>query len=81
MGTRKLVVEVVGDSRQLERSFARSSKATQQFGNDITGTAAKVDQSFTKMQRLATGAFVGGAAFRRRSRSRLRSSGHVRFGH
>lgn len=61
IGTRKLIVEVVGDSRSLERSFARSSRATRQFGDDVTGTVATVDRGFTRMQRTLAGGFIGGA--------------------
>ncbi len=35
MANRRLIVEVVGDSRSLERALGRSSKATDKFGKDV----------------------------------------------
>ena len=35
MASRKLVVEIVGDSRSLERAFARSSKSARKFQASI----------------------------------------------
>lgn len=60
--SRKLIVEVVGDSRSLERSFARSTAASKRFGAETTTTLGKVDTGFTKLQKVAGGAFIGGAA-------------------
>lgn len=39
MATRKLVVELVGDSRSLERAFARSSKASDNFSRGLSRNA------------------------------------------
>ena len=61
MANRKLIVEVVGDSRSLERSFARSTSASKKFGAETTTTFGKVEAGFTKMQRVAAGGFIGGA--------------------
>lgn len=62
MGTRKLIVEVVGDSRSLERSFSRSSKAAAKFGTETTSSVGKVEAGFGRLQRIAAGGFIGGTA-------------------
>jgi hypothetical protein len=62
MASRKLIVEVVGDSRSLERTFARSSKSARNFSTQTTSSLGKVDQAFSRTQRIAAGGFIGGAA-------------------
>jgi len=62
MATRKLEVEIIGDSRSLERAFARSQKASKEFQTGVTGQVAKVDSAFKRLGGIRTGAFVGGAA-------------------
>jgi len=62
---RKLVVEIVGDTDALEKSYRRAQKSTDQFGRSIdrtgrTGTSATV--AFSGLGRAAVGAgvaFVG----------------------
>src|SRR6187551_3545522 len=61
MANRKLIVEVVGDSRSLERTFARSTAATKRFGAETTSTLGRVEGNFTRLQRLTAGGFIGGA--------------------
>lgn len=60
MATRKLEVEIIGDSRSLERAFARSQKASKQFETGVAGSVGKVERSFSRMQKVAAGGFVGG---------------------
>lgn len=62
MGTRRLIVQVVGDNRSLERTFASSTRSTAQFGNEMTRTAGRVDAAFTRVQKVAAGGFLGGIA-------------------
>ena len=59
--SRKLIVEVVGDSRSLERTFDKSTRSSKAFGREMTGTFGKVDKG---LQRLGAGraALIGGAA-------------------
>lgn len=52
---RKLVVEIIGDSRSLERSFARSAKAGKQFGVSMTGIGRSIAG--------VTAVFAGAAGF------------------
>ena len=65
MADRKLIVEIIGDSRSLERALGRSSKATDKFGRDV-GQAGRgvvaVSGLFSGLGRqvaFASGAFLG----------------------
>jgi hypothetical protein len=64
---RKLVVEIIGDSKSLERSFARSSHASKTFERNIGRTARGAlvgTGALTGLGRaasFASGAFIGGA--------------------
>jgi hypothetical protein len=60
--TRKLIVEVVGDTRSLERSFKRSQTAIGRFDNQATKSLGRFDSAFSRTQRIAAGGFIGGAA-------------------
>jgi hypothetical protein len=62
MANRKLIVEVVGDSSSLERTFARSTRSTKQLETGVTGSLSRVDKAFSRTQRIAAGGFIGGAA-------------------
>lgn len=57
MGSRKLIVEIIGDSSSLEKSFLRSGKAAQGFTAQITSTSKAVRNAFA-----AVGVTVGVAA-------------------
>ena len=63
----KLVIEVVGDTAGLERSFRRATKETQQFGKSITNAgkgAIAASLSFRGLGRsigLVSAGFLGGA--------------------
>lgn len=59
--SRDVRVNVIGDSRSLERAFARSSAATKRFGTQTNTTLGKIEGNFTRMQRVAAGGFIGGA--------------------
>lgn len=68
MATRKLVVEVVGDASQLERTFKRAGSATATFGRDVSKAERSVG--------LATrGAIAGSGAFHHLGRSLAFASG------
>ena len=43
---RKLIVEIVGDSRSLEKAFKKSSKSANTFGRSMDKTASKTRRSF-----------------------------------
>lgn len=58
---RKLIVEVVGDSRSLERTFARSTTATKRFGRNMDTSLGRAEARLTRFQRVAAGGFIGGA--------------------
>lgn len=62
IANRKLIVEVVGDSSSLERTFARSTRSTKQLETGVTGSLSRVDKAFSRTQRIAAGGFIGGAA-------------------
>lgn len=62
MGVRSLLVKILGDDRDVRRAFERSSASARTFGKDVTGVTATVDRSFTRIQKLAAGGFVGGVA-------------------
>lgn len=63
----RLIVEVVGDTSQLERSYKRASKATDVFGRSVRNTSRGVvsaTASFTGLRRAmlsTSAAFIGGA--------------------
>ena len=69
MAERKLVVQIVGDSKQLERTFARSSRAAGNFGKNVEragrgGIVATVGfRGLGRSVAFASGAFLGGAGF------------------
>jgi hypothetical protein len=62
MGTRKLVVEVIGDSKSLERSFSRSSSAARKFGTETSSSVGKAEAAFSRLQKIAAGGLIGGVA-------------------
>lgn len=58
---RKLEVEIVGDSRKLERAFARSSKSASKFQGTITGLSRGISSTFgTLGVAVGAGAIVAG---------------------
>jgi hypothetical protein len=59
---RKLIVEIVGDASRLTRSFNQSTVAANKFGAEVSGSMGKAEKSFTRMQRVAAGGFIGAAA-------------------
>lgn len=75
---RKVSVEIVGDSRQLERAFSRSAKSARQFNHEIGrfGRGAVggsgIFRSLGRSVAFASGAFLGGAG--------LASAVHAAFG-
>ena len=59
---RKLIVEVVGDSKSYERALGRSAKATNQFGQALGTTAPRVGKLQSGMVAAGTNAtFLIGA--------------------
>lgn len=60
MASRKLIVEIVGDSRSFERSLGRSSRAARGFSKQLSGTLG-VQRGFTRSIAGASAAFLGGA--------------------
>jgi hypothetical protein len=48
--SRKLVVEIVGDSASLERAFKRSTKASKQFDRSMESTAVATTRRFSAMR-------------------------------
>jgi hypothetical protein len=69
MAERRLVVQILGDSRSLERAFSRSSRASKQWGDSINraargGVVATVGfRGLGRSVAFASGAFLGGAGF------------------
>lgn len=61
MATRKLEVQIVGDSKSLERAFTRSSAAATGFNRNITTTGRSVDKVAGGLGSLQK-QFVGGIA-------------------
>jgi hypothetical protein len=59
---RKLIVEILGDSKSLERSFTRSSAAAGKFGRDVDTVGGRLDKTTKRFTNLQT-AFVGSIAF------------------
>ncbi|HKN43698.1 MAG TPA: phage tail tape measure protein, partial [Propionibacteriaceae bacterium] len=57
MAKRKIEVQIVGDSKSLERAFNRSGKAGKSFGRDIAGTSRHIARNVGLI-----GAAVGGVA-------------------
>ena len=45
MAVNDMVVRILGDSRSVERAFARSSKAANQFNTNVETTGAKIDKN------------------------------------
>lgn len=80
MAERKLVVQIVGDSKQLERTFARSSRAAGTFGKNVEragrgGLVATVGfRGLGRSIAFASGAFLGGAGFIAGTRAALRAA-------
>lgn len=54
-----LIVRILGDTKGLERSFARANTSTAQFGRNIEGTGAKIDKTTRSLKGFATGAAAG----------------------
>ena len=64
MARRDLVVRIIGDSRSLEKSFARSSKSANTFGRSVSRTSSVSRKAFGGMARSIAGvstALLGGA--------------------
>jgi hypothetical protein len=61
MASRKLIVEIVGDSRSLERAFGRSELAARGFSGRMKGVGTTVDKSVLGLSRLSK-LFAGGFA-------------------
>src|SRR5262245_18593303 len=63
---RKLIVEVVGDSRSLERAFARSTRSAQKFDRTISGISrgavggSGIFQGLGRSVAFASASFLGG---------------------
>jgi Prophage tail length tape measure protein len=55
----KLEVEIIGDSRSLEKAFARSSKSAKSFNKDITAVGSKTKSGFSGLTRTV-GLLTGG---------------------
>lgn len=51
MGTRRLIVEVVGDSRSLQRTFSNATRDTRRFGTEIDRTSSR----FTRLNQSLSG--------------------------
>lgn len=56
---RKIAVEIVGDSRSLEKAFARSSKSAKRFQGDVSKTGRTGRSAFGGLGRMA--GFAAGA--------------------
>ena len=54
-----LLVRILGDTKGLERSFARANTATVQFGRNMDTTATKADKGLKSLKGFATGAAAG----------------------
>ena len=52
---RKIGVEIVGDSRQLERAFDRSARSAKQFQREIDKTSRSTRGFLTRSRRLPGG--------------------------
>ena len=59
-GSRKLIVEVVGDSRSLERTFKRVEGSSRTFGSRVSGALGNVGVAFCSAD--CVGAAVAGRA-------------------
>src|SRR4029078_2214128 len=62
--SRDVRVNVLGDSKSLERTFARSSSASRKFGRDVDRNLGGVDRTLAGLSRtkIFVGGFVGSAA-------------------
>src|SRR4051812_39101803 len=64
---RKIQVEILGDSRSLERAFGRSSAGAKRFNRDLSGTvrgtlsASGAFHSLGRSVAFASSSFLGGA--------------------
>lgn len=64
MAVNDMIVRILGDSRSVERAFARSSNAATQFNRNIETTGTKIDKTTKKFGAFAKGTAVGfGGAF------------------
>jgi hypothetical protein len=59
VASRDLLVRIIGDSRDVETAFARSSKAANRFGANVDTTAKKADFAAKSFRGFATGAAAG----------------------
>lgn len=59
-----LIVRILGDTKGLERSFARANQSSAQFGRQMETTGAKIDKTTKKFGAFTRGAAAGfGGAF------------------
>jgi hypothetical protein len=64
MATNDMIVRILGDSKSVERAFARSSTAANQFNKNVTSTGVQLDKTTKKFSSFAKGTAVGfGGAF------------------
>jgi hypothetical protein len=64
MATNDMIVRILGDSKSVERAFARSSAAAGQFNKNVTSTGVQLDKTTKKFSSFAKGTAVGfGGAF------------------
>ena len=59
MAINDMVVRILGDSRSVERAFARSSNAATQFNRNVETTGRKLDSNAKKFSGFAKGAAAG----------------------
>jgi hypothetical protein len=55
MASRTISVEILGDSRDLERAFDRSSKAAKDFNRQVTGGTVRAELGFGNLRKQALG--------------------------
>ena len=55
MASRTISVEILGDSRDLERAFDRSSKAAKDFNRQVTGGTMRAELGFGSLRKQALG--------------------------
>lgn len=83
MASRKLIVEIIGDSRQLERAYGRGAAATSKFGKDIERTTRGViagSGAFRSLGRsvaFASASFLGGAGLIAVTRSAIDAASNL----
>jgi hypothetical protein len=64
MASNDMIVRILGDSKSVERAFARSSAAAGQFNKNVTSTGVQLDKTTKKFSSFARGTAVGfGGAF------------------